>query len=332
MRALIYTAPGRVELQDWPRVQVGEREAQVTIDMAGVCGSDISGFLGHSNLRKPPLILGHELVGRLYDGRRVVANPLISCGGCSACVSGSQNLCDSWRLLGLGETQGVFAEFVSLPASQIYEIPESLLTTRAVLAEPLANVVHLFRIVSPPPFFRLAIVGAGTMGALALIIARRIGAHDILVADVNDQRLRTMRQLGASEMVNTSSPDGISEAQHLAGKGFDVAIDASGSASARQIAFDLCRPGGQVVLLGMGTQRSEVNFVTSIRKEHRVVMSFAYTPADFQRSLDLLIAGEVDLTDWTEQMPLEHGQQALEKMSHAPGATLKMLLQVAATN
>ena len=78
-----------------------------------------------------------------------------------------------------------------------------------------------------------------------------------------------------------------------------MVIDASGSAAARQMAFDFCRPGGQVVLLGMGSQRSEVNFVTSIRKEHRVVMSFAYTPLDFRRSLDLLIAGEIDLTPWT---------------------------------
>ena len=92
-------------------------------------------------------------------------------------------------------------------------------------------------------------------------------------------------------------------------------IEAEAFAAARQMAFDVCRPGGQVVLLGMGSQRSEVNFVTSIRKEHRVVMSFAYTPLDFRRSLDLLIAGEIDLTPWTVRMPLERGQEALERMS-----------------
>ncbi|PYX79337.1 MAG: hypothetical protein DMG70_28260, partial [Acidobacteria bacterium] len=138
------------------------------------CGSDLSGFLGHSALRKPPLILGHELVGRLKDGRRVVANPLISCGHCNACLSGHQNLCESWRLLGLGQTQGTFTEFVSLPNGQVYEVPESLPASRAVLAEPLANIVHLFRLAAPAPFFRLAIVGAGTMGALALMTSQRI--------------------------------------------------------------------------------------------------------------------------------------------------------------
>jgi 2-desacetyl-2-hydroxyethyl bacteriochlorophyllide A dehydrogenase len=231
-------------------------------------------------------------------------------------------------LLGAGQTPGSFAEFVTLPSGQLYEIPESMPSSRAILVEPLANIVHMLRIVSPAPFFHLAIVGAGTMGALAVAGALRVGARDTLVVDVNDERLAIMKQLGATTAINTGSPEGILEAQRLAGRGFDVVLDASGSTQARQFAFDLCRPGGQVVLLGMGAQKSEVNFVASIRKEHRVVMSFAYTPADFQRALDLLIAGEIDLTPWTVQLPLEEGQRAFERMTGAPGGALKMMLSV----
>jgi len=330
MQALVYAAPGRVELAQRPRPEPRNGEEEIAIEVAGVCGSDISGFLGHSALRRPPLVLGHELVGRRDDGRRVVANPLVSCGHCEACLSGAQNLCESWTLLGLGTTSGTFAEYVALPSTQVYEIPDSLTAERAILAEPLANIVHLFRIVSPPPFFRLAIVGAGTMGALAVSVALRIGARDVLAADVNRQRLETMKKLGASSTLNVTTPEAIAEALRDAGRGYDVVIDASGSAAARQMAFDFCRPGGQVLLLGMGTQRSEVNFVTSIRKEHRVVMSFAYTPVDFQRSLDLLIAGKIDLTPWTVRMPLVRGQEALERMSRDPGVSLKMMLEVAA--
>jgi len=328
MRALVYTAPGRVELEERPGPAVLPGEEQIAIQVAGVCGSDISGFLGHSALRKPPLILGHELVGRRQDGRRVVANPLVSCGHCNACVSGAQNLCESWKLLGLGTTAGTFAEYVALPSPQVYDLPDSLTSEQAILAEPLANIVHMFRIASPAPFFRLAIVGAGTMGALALLASLRIGAREVLATDLNDERLATMRKLGASAVVNVSGADGSAEGQRAAGRGYDVVLDASGSAPARQMAFDLCRPGGEVVLLGMGTQRSEVNFVSSIRKEHRVVMSFAYTPVDFRRSLDLLIAGEINLTPWTVRMPLERGQEAMDRMSHNPGVALKMMLEV----
>lgn len=328
MRALVYTAPEKVQMEERPRPNVREGEVEVGIEVAGVCGSDISGFLGHSALRRPPLVLGHELVGRLQDGRRVVANPLISCGRCDACISGNQNLCATWRLLGLGQTAGTFAEFVAVPSSQIYEIPDSLTSACAILTEPLANIVHLLRIASPVPFFRPAIVGAGTMGALALSGAIRVGARDVLVVDVNDQRLEIMSKLGATETINPGSATGIAEAKRIAGRGYDLVIDASGSGPARKMAFDLCRAGGQVVLLGMGAQKSEVDFVASIRKEHRVVMSFAYTPTDFRRALDLLIANEIDLTPWTVQLPLEEGQQAFERMIHSPGPALKMMLAV----
>jgi 2-desacetyl-2-hydroxyethyl bacteriochlorophyllide A dehydrogenase len=232
-------------------------------------------------------------------------------------------------LLGLGTTPGTFAEYVALPSAQVYDVPDSLTSEQAILAEPLANIVHMFRIVSPPPFFRFAIVGAGTMGALALLVSRLIGAREVLAADVNEQRLATMRNLGASAVANVSSADAVAEVLRTPARAYDVVLDASGSAPARQMAFDLCRPGGQVILLGMGTQRSEVNFVASIRKEHRVVMSFAYSPADFRRSLDLLIAGEINLTPWTVRMPLERGQEAMERMSHHPGVALKMMLDVA---
>ena len=328
MRALVYTAPKQVMMEDRARPEVQDNEVEIAVAAAGICGSDVSGFLGHSRRRIPPLVLGHELVGRTPEGKRVVANPLIHCGNCSACKSGAQNLCSSWRLLGLDRTAGCYAEYVSLPRSHVYEIPDSLSDARAVITEPLANIVHLFRIAAPAPFFRMGIVGGGTMGSLALLAARRLGVREILVQDLSDARLRVARQMGASAAVNVSSEEGRAEARRFAGHGLDLVLDASGVGAARQAAFDLCRPGGTVVLLGMGAEKSEIDFVTSIRKEHRVVMSFAYTPVDFERSLSLLISGEIDLTPWTVEMALEDGQQAFDRITTNPGDTLKILLRV----
>ena len=329
MRALVYTAPSQVTLENHPRPQPAPGDCEIAVSAAGICGSDISAFLGHSRRRKPPLVLGHELVGRrTTDGKRVVANPLISCGRCTACLSGAQNLCGEWRLLGMDQTAGCYQEFVTIPQTQVYEIPDHLSDAQAVVAEPLANIVHLFRIAAPLPFFRMGIVGGGTMGSLALLTARRLGVREILVQDVSDVRLETVRRMGATLAVNVSSEQGRQEATQFAGHGLDLVLDASGVGPARQAAFDLCRPGGMVVLLGMGQERSEIDFVPSIRKEHRVTMSFAYTPADFKRSLDLLTAGEIDLRPWTAELPLEEGQQAFDRMTKAPGDTLKMLLRI----
>lgn len=328
MRALVYTAPHQLALEERPRPRPAEGESEIAVTAAGICGSDIKGFLGRSRHHTPPLVMGHELVGRRPDGERVAANPLISCGRCAACMSGAQNLCSDWRLLGMGETAGCHAEFVAIPESHVYAIPDHLTDARAVLAEPLANIVHLFRIAAPAPFFRMGIVGGGTMGSLALLTARRLGVREILVEDVSDARLETVREMGATLAVNAGTEEGRGEGRRFAGQGLDLVLDASGTSAARQSAFDLCRPGGTVVLLGMGQGTSEIDFAASIRKEHRVVMSFAYTPVDFERALKLLAAGEIDLSPWTVEMSLEEGQVAFERMSSAPGATLRMVLRV----
>jgi 2-desacetyl-2-hydroxyethyl bacteriochlorophyllide A dehydrogenase len=328
MHALVYTAPRQVAMEERPHPHPAAGESEIAVAAAGICGSDISGFLGHSHHCIPPLVLGHELAGRRLDGQRVVANPFISCGRCTACLSGAQNLCPNWRLLGMDKTPGCYAEFVAIPETQVYEISDDLSDARAVTVEPLANIVHLFRIAVPLPFFRLGIVGAGTMGSLAVLTARRLGVREVLVQDVNEVRLVTIRKMGATLAVNVSTEQGREESRRFAGQGLDLVLDASGTSAARQAAFDLCRPGGLVVLLGMRQKRSEIDFVTSIRKEHRVAMSFGYTPADFERSLALLTSGEVDLGPWTAEMPLEEGQRAFDRMTTAPGDTLKMVLRV----
>lgn len=326
MRALVYTAPNVVAMNQLPSPVPGEGEVAIAVEAAGICGSDVSGFLGHSARRQPPLILGHELVGRTEDGQRVVANPLIVCGRCQNCLAGAQNLCATWSLLGMDQRQGSFAERVVVPVQQVYRIPDHLSTMRAVLTEPLANIVHLYRILAPTPLFRVAIVGSGTMGALSLLFAQRIGARETLVVDVNQERLDAMKQLGAHHAVNTSTEEGREEARAIAGAGFDIVIDASGMGVTRQLAMNLCRPGGQVLLLGMAQQRSELDFVTSIRKEHRILMSFAYTPVDFERALSLLIAGEIALDEYSVALPLEQGQEAFERVTQRPGPTLKFML------
>jgi threonine dehydrogenase-like Zn-dependent dehydrogenase len=328
LRALVYIAPRRVAMEDRPRPRPVAGESEIAVTAAGICGSDIAGFLGHSRYRIPPMVLGHELVGRRPDGQRVVPNPLLACGRCTVCLSGAQNLCPELRLLGMGRTSGCFQEFVAVLESQVYEIPDDLADARAVFAEPLANIVHLFRIAAPPPFFRLGIVGAGLMGSMALLMALRLGVREILVQDVNDARLEAARTMGAALAVNAATEEGGAEARRFAGHGLDLVLDASNSAAARQSAFDLCRPGGLVVLLGMAKERSAIDFAASVRKEHRVAMSFGYTPVDFERSVALLAAGEIDLTPWTAELPLEEGQKAFDTMTGAPGDTLKMVLRV----
>lgn len=326
MRALVYAAPCKVIVEEHPRPQTISGECEIAISAAGICGSDLAAFLGKSRRRKPPMILGHELAGRRANGRRVVVDPLISCGHCFECQRGAENLCPGLRLLGMDETQGCFAEFVSVPETQVHDIPDGLPDSRAVLAEPLANVVHLFRLALHAEG-RIGIIGAGLMGSLALQLARSTGELETVVEDVCAPRVENARKMGATLAVDASAEHGRAEAARFAGRGLNLVIDACGTREARQEAFDLCRPGGQVLLLGMASARSELDFVASIYREQSVAMSFGYTPRDFARSLELLTAGLVDLAPWTAEFPFEEGQRAFEQMAGPRGATLKVLLR-----
>ena len=327
MRALVYTGPGKVEIQDWPhRRRAGAGEVEVSVELAGLCGADITAFQGRCRSRTPPMILGHELVGHTSNRARVVVDPLIPCGRCIECASGATNLCRDLRLLGMGNTAGCFAELVVVPESQIHPIDESLENKLAVFVEPLANVVHLFRSVSLLAQRRIGILGAGTMGTMILQRALQLGCKQVLVEEIVEERRLASEQIGATMALTPLRQH--EAAREFVGRGLDVVVDACGTSAARQRAFELCRPGGTVVLFGLADPLSEIHFATSIRNEHRVLMSFGYTKQDFAQSLELLTAGAVNLSQWTAEMPLEQGQQAFERMVHSRGGTLKMLLRI----
>jgi 2-desacetyl-2-hydroxyethyl bacteriochlorophyllide A dehydrogenase len=325
MRALVYTGPGKVQIEEWPRVEARADQVEIKVEATGICGADVSGFLGRSRTRKPPMILGHEVVGRTSVGERVVVDPLTSCGHCVECARGATNLCSDLRLLGMGDTAGCFAEAVLVPRTHMYTVSEELDHRLAILAEPLANIVHLFRLAPFMPACRVGIVGAGTMGSLALQMALHYGAAEAVVLEVDEQRRVAAEKMGATMAVNPVRPS--PAPQDSGGRGLDLVIDACGTDEARWSAFELCRPGGNVVLLGLAKERSDIDFAKSIRREHRAVMSFGYTREDFASSVDLLSSGAIDLREWTAEMPLEYGQQAFERMVCSRGNTLKMILR-----
>jgi 2-desacetyl-2-hydroxyethyl bacteriochlorophyllide A dehydrogenase len=338
MKALVLTGPEMLEMRDLPEPTAGEGEVVVRVSSAGICGSDIHGFLGHSPRRRPPLVLGHEAVGTVSAvhpsvsdvaaGQRVYINPLISCGTCDACRNGRENTCASWRLLGMDRVQGAFAEYVAVPASQLRPIPESITDRDAVLAEPFANLVHCFRISMEETPKTMAIFGAGTMGNLALQLAKFRGIDRVFVADTNAQRLDAAGHSGATVIdSNTTDPIETIRAQ-TDGRGVDYALDAVGVTATRRAAAAVVRRGGRIALLGLGENESSLPFIELIRGEIAIFTTFAYTPADFRESIQHIEGKRVTLCPWSETRPLTEGQACFDKMTHAPGATLKLILRV----
>ena len=333
MKALVLTGKEKVEIQEVARPRAAEGEVLLRVSTAGICGSDIHGFLGHSPRRKPGLILGHEAVGvvsevgpgvkNFREGQRVYVNPLISCGKCEACASGRENCCASWRLLGMDRVHGAYAEFVAVPSSQLRAIPDGVSDERAVWAEPLANIVHCFRISMNEKPKAMAILGAGTMGSLGVTLAKARGIAKVIVVDKNEARLAAAKQIGADVAINVD----VGNAKEQIGA-VDYVFDAVGVTAMRRLSLDVCKRGGRIAFLGMGENESSLPFVDMIRNEQAIFTSFAYTPADFAESVRLIESGTGPLLDWMETRPLEQGQEAFLKMTHDPGGVLKLLLVI----
>jgi len=333
MKALVLTGKERVEMQEMPAPTPQAGEVLLRVLTAGICGSDIHGFLGHSPRRKPGLILGHEAVGvvaelgpgvkSLKTGQRVYVNPLISCGKCEACLSGRENCCANWRLLGMDRVHGAYAEYVAVPSSQLRAIPNEVSDERAVWAEPLANIVHCFRISMSQKPKSMAILGAGTMGALGLTVAKARGIEKVLVVDKNEARLDAAKEIGVDVAINVDREN----AKERIGS-VDYVFDAVGVSSMRRLALEVCKRGGRIALLGMGENETSLPFIDMIRNEQAIFTSFAYTPADFAESVRLIEAGDAPPDRWTEIRPLSQGQESFMKMAHNPGSTLKLLFNI----
>jgi threonine dehydrogenase-like Zn-dependent dehydrogenase len=221
---------------------------------------------------------------------------------------------------------GTYAERISVPVRQLHTLPESLPETEAILVEPLAVVLHAFRISLVEPPETVAVIGAGPLGALALVLARLRGVPRICVVDVNAQRLEVARTLGADRTIDASRENAPEAVRAWADGGADYVVEAVGHTQTRQAAAAAAAKGGRIVFLGLAEHDSALPWTNMIRDEKAVFTSFAYAPRDFVASVRLIEARRFDLKPWTDVLPLAQGQQGFLKMAHAPGATLKMML------
>jgi 2-desacetyl-2-hydroxyethyl bacteriochlorophyllide A dehydrogenase len=350
MKALVLTAPGEVANQEVPvpAPPTGD-QVLVRVTRAGVCGSELEAIHTKSPRRVPPLIMGHEFAGRIEavgdqaaaagwrPGERVVPNPLVPCGRCRACARGLTNACPNRVLDGLHH-HGGHAELAVVRASQLHRLPERLSDEAAAAAEPLAVAVHALRLLGDMAVLPQGIVvfGAGTIGLLILQVARLAGATQTLVLDVDPARLEVARRLGASRTLDPRTPEGsgdgllqLSEAM-TGGDGFDAALDAVGRGDVRAAALRLVRPGGAVVWVGQAEEEVLVNGGDVVRAERRIQGSYAYTGEDFATALQLLAAGRIDTTSWSQTYPLSTSAGLIGRLLRHDEPCINALLDPAA--
>jgi threonine dehydrogenase-like Zn-dependent dehydrogenase len=231
-------------------------------------------------------------------------------------------------VLGLDRTHGTYAEMVALPVSCLYPFPEGLTEQEAVLTEPLANVVHYFRIAMPEVPDSLVVLGAGPIGILTLALARLRGVPRVSVVDTNEARLEVARRLGADAVVVSGREEAVEAVRRWSEGGAEVVVETAGITATRRQAVACCRRGGRLVFVGLGENESALPWIEMIRDEKAVFTTFAYTPRDFVAALGIVASRRIDLRPWTETRPLADGQAGFEKIAYAPGSTLKMVFEI----
>jgi 2-desacetyl-2-hydroxyethyl bacteriochlorophyllide A dehydrogenase len=320
MRALVYLGPRRMELQEAPDPEPAAGEVVIATTAAAICGSDLHGFREASPRRIPPLIMGHEAVGRVAAvgsgvdparvGERVVLKPILACGACEPCREGRPNLCVDGRLVGR-ELTGGFAERFVVPAEIAVPISEDVPDDLATLIEPLANAIHVTTR-SIVPGDTALVIGAGPIGVLMGRMALGRGAATVFSTDPVASRLVLTQGQGATPLPSQDPEGGLREA--TTGRGVDVVIDAAGFEATWAMALRSVRPGGRVEAVGLGTPRGAIDFFAVAGKEITITGSFAWTDEDFARAVTTIEAGALDTEGWFSSVPLAEGQRAFEEL------------------
>ncbi len=334
MQALVYTAPRQVELGQWPEPLPEHGEALVRVRAAAICGSDLHGFLGHSKIRIPPMVMGHEFAGDVIAlgdgvttiavGDRVTVQPLVGCGHCALCLNGRANACPDRRLMG-GHRQGAFAERIAAPRHLVYKLPDHVSYAQGALVEPLANGVHMARL-APPAYADVAVIGAGTLGLMALQAFRAAGARRVVALDMAPNRLEVAARLGAHAAINPADGDAVGAVREaLGGAQPAVVVEAVGHTATRRQALELVAPTGTVVLLGLAEEESALNLLSAINREVRIQCSYGSSDADFRDAINLIADGRVDVTSWVERLTLDRGQETFTRLVDDPRGLVKAL-------
>lgn len=339
MKALVWEAPRVMALRDVPIPEPQTDEVLVKVAYAGICGSELSGYLGHNALRVPPLIMGHEFSGEitavgtdaglefphLAVGQAVTVNPLSCTGDSDLQRRGLDQLCPTRQLLG-AHRPGAYAEYVAVPAKSVFPLPPAMPLRDGALVEPTACGVRIAELVGTVLGQECLVIGAGPIGLLTLQNLLQKGAARVFIVDIDGERLAMGGELGGVTIDPKTDEVVETVLEETGGAGVSVAVDAVGAATTREQCIAATMPTGTVIFSGLHEERSVVPAADIIRREIVVRGAFAYSPANFAQAIELLAQGKIRLDPWIVEAPLEDGGMWFDRLLDAPGNVSKVLL------
>lgn len=293
-RAVVLTEVRRFDVLDVAPPVPAAGEVLIRVVETGLCGSDVTMYLGKHPVNRPPLTLGHEFYGvlladlpgsALREGDLVAVFPALSCGSCPACAAGRSNVCPEMGIVG-AQHPGALAGLVAVAQSSVVPLDPGIPAGLRVLVEPMAVATHAVRRAGSVGGQRCAVIGAGPIGALIALLLRHYGARDVLVADPDERRREIITNLHAGTAVRSrlSLPETFGDANGT----FDTVFDCVGNRAVAQQAVSAVHAGGTVVLVGVQSGTIQLDGVALQRGERSVLGVQLYTRADFDHGMELL--------------------------------------------
>jgi 2-desacetyl-2-hydroxyethyl bacteriochlorophyllide A dehydrogenase len=326
MRAMVLRAPSDLALDDVALPQVPAGHVLVRITHSGLCGTDLKIYKGAIPAQYP-LIMGHEMVGELAGGERVIVDPVLYCGSCFHCRIGQTNLCPAGGLIGR-ETNGGFAEYAAVPAAQVFRLPDSIDLRIAPLIQVATTCLHAQRLASVSLGESVAVIGLGVSGQLHVQLAKARGAGKVIGISRSKFKNDLAKQLGADVAIE-SGPGTVAQVLEATdGRGADVVIECTGVMSSIADAVRMARFGGRIQMFGITNATSgELPFYDLYFKELTLINNRAATAQDFPVMIDLVNRGVVRLEPLvTHRMALEELGTALGMVEDGGERRLKIIL------
>ncbi len=309
----------------------------IDVKVVGICGSDMLSYQGKHELLTYPRVLGHEFSGiveavgsdvnNLSPGDQVVVEPLVTCGKCKPCITGDYNVCEDMKVMGV-HVDGACQEKVVVDAKRVFKLPEGATLKEGAMIEPLCVGLESSRRGQTSIEDTVVIFGAGTIGLCALKVARCYNARKIISVDINEDRLKKAKEMGADHVVNSTKGNFEQEIMELTnGKGASLVIEATGVEEALRMCFTITAYRARVVILGF--YKSSLVYIPPlhiVKKELDVYGSRLYRNR-FPLAIDLLEKKEVNINDLiTHEFKFNEIEKAIKTALDPKEKSLKVVV------
>lgn len=322
MKAAVFHGSRRpLEIEERPVPTAGPGEIVIKVAACGLCHTDLH-YIDHDvpTFHKPPLVLGHEASGTIaqigpgvlgrHEGDRVLVPALLTCGSCSACRSGRENICANGIMPG-NHIDGGYAEYMLVPAKDAVPLPEDLpLPEACLIADAVSTPFHA--VVNRGDVragMRVVVFGCGGVGVNVVQIAAAVGA-EVWAVDIRESRLEHARRFGAAHLVHASPAEDVAKTvRRQSDGGVDVAFEVIGNPATIRQAFDSLHRGGRLVVVGYSNADVALSAAKIMFNEMEVRGSLGCRPVDYPRIIDMARRGVIAVE------PLVTGRFALEDIN-----------------